>query len=328
MQKVGASLNKKNQLFYRLIFILSFFLSLSVSLAFSLEVRAEKLSLKQLTAALNQVKQINEAFQLSEKLTEDPSAQAKLLLAPPNQSVINDLESQFQQASNFVRGEIEEPQTKDQLLACLRLSMLESRSLAFQNHWSAWQKHFSVWFQFAADFPYEESSSAGIHLAQEIRALLLDEFEKTQKKFARDMAQQSTLRLWFFQVRAPWPVDRALIFEAKRLALPAALSLAEAAARAYQKQPYQSTEKVLRRSKTSASSAAEKLKAIWTDSDILLMKTEITRIGRLKLRLAAAEYEKTHQKAAASVQELTKEGLLPSVPIDYLTGKPLDLTSL
>jgi hypothetical protein len=289
---------------------------------------SEKRSLKQLSSELKKGPEISGLFKSTAELNEDPTALLKPLMSKDNRDLLKLLEKNFNEGANFIRGEVEDEGVRAALLQCLYLGLLEARSEAFQSKWPEFQQHLSAWFQFAADFPYEEGSLVGLRLSGELRSLLLDDFEKVQKKFSNEIASRPQLRQWFSQIRAPWPVDRVLVGEAKRMSQPAVIPLADTAARAFQKNPYQTTEQALRRIKGSASTSAERLKQMWKESDILLMKTEITRIGKLKLRLAAAEFELANKKAPTSVEELFNAGLLKPIPIDYLTGKPLDLTSL
>ncbi len=289
---------------------------------------AEKAHLLQILTPLQKKTEIHSLFSQTSELSRSPVDQLSTVATVGNLQILTFLEKQFQSSENFVRGEAELPRIHENLLACLQLALLQARTLAFDGKWNEVQNHLSAWFAFAADFPYEESSIQGLQISVQIRSLLLDELEKMQSKFAISLATSSEFRIWFSRVRAPWPVDRILIAEAKRSALPGLIPLAEKAARAYQKNPYQTTEKVLSHSKGHAASAAVKLSEIWSAIEIHSLRVEITRIGKLKLRLAAAEYLVTRGRAPATTAELVSSGLLQSVPADYLTGRPLDLTSL
>ncbi|MEZ0392500.1 MAG: hypothetical protein ACAH59_09805 [Pseudobdellovibrionaceae bacterium] len=287
----------------------------------------DKLSLEKMTSGIQKSDEIAALYKLTADLQKDPAKELKPLLQA-NQKPLAQLQKEFLESANFIRGEIESEKVLNQLMACLQLSMLKSRAHSFQSEWPQMQNEFSSWFLFAADFPYEESSLVGLRTSGVIRSLLLDELEKIQTRFAAQLASQPTFRQWFLKVRAPWPVDRVLISEAKRLLKPPMMSVANAAARAFQKNPYQTSQQALEKIKGGQSEGAELLKQIWREADIQLMKTEINRIGKLKLRLAKAEFENVNKKAPDSVQTLLNAGLLDQAPVDYFTGKALDLTSL
>lgn len=287
----------------------------------------EKLSLQKKTESLKKADEISNLYKSTADLARNPKADLKPLLAP-NRKALDELEKDFQGSASFVRGEIEDEKTLSRVLSYLQLAMLRARVHSFESNWSEVQKDFSAWFLFAADFPYDESSLVGLRTTGVLRSLLLDDLEKIQKKFSKEIAQTPALRVWLLQIRAPWPVDRVFVTEAKRLLKPPMMSVANAAAQAFQKNPYQTSQKALEKVKGGQSQEAQLLKEIWRESDIDLMKTEINRIGYLQLRMAQAEFELQNKKAASSYQELLNAHLLERVPIDYFSGKPLDLTSL
>ena len=299
------------------------FLAVFPGLAFALE----RSSLHQFSTELKSSDEIRQMFKETHDLAKAPPEKLSVLLKS-NEKSLASLQSEFQSSKDFVRGEIEDEKVLGGLMGYLQLSMLKARADAFQNHWPEVQKNLASWFQFAADFPFEESSLVGLRLTGVIRSLLLDELEAMQGKFATEMAGNPELRKWFLQVRAPWPVDRVLISEAKRLLKPPMMSVANAAAKAFQKNPYQTSAQALAKVKGGQGESAEILKQIWRDADIQMMKSEINRIGKLKLRLAKSEFELQNKKAPASADELVRAGLLDKVPTDYFSGKPLDLTSL
>ena len=240
------------------------------------------------------------------------------------------LESNFQQQQPFVRGEIEDEKVLGATLKWLQLAMIDCRVSAQKNQWGPVRQHMSAWFAFAADLAYEESSLIGIRVSAVMRALLIDELEKLQAKHSVQIAQSPEVRLWFLQVRAPWPIDRVLVTESKMRLKPAELSLAESLAQRLQKNPYQSVDKILSEPKmrhSAQTAAADFLRKLWRDEDIQQMKMEMNRIGVLKIRMAMAEYQARTQKAATNVTELVQNRFLDQVPTDYFSGKPMDLTS-
>lgn len=67
-----------------------------------------------------------------------------------------------------------------------------------------------------------------------------------------------------------------------------------------------------------------KLAQIYRPQDVEMMKTELSRWNVVKTQVALNVYKTQHNsRAPASLQELVTSGLLPSVPMDYFTGKPL-----
>ena len=287
----------------------------------------DKLSLQERTQKLQKNAEISRVFKASLDLVKDPESELAPLwkLYGPQMEV---LRQDFAGSRSFVRGEIENEQVLSGLIAALQLSLIRVRSLSFQGQWPQVEKEFAAWFLFAADFPYEESSLVGLRAAGVIRSLLLDELEGLQRKFGPQMAQNSSFGRWFQGVRAPWPLDRILISESKRLLKPEMMVVAEAAAQAYQLNPYQTIERSLQKVKGGQSEAALVLKKMWRSEDIQLMKTEVNRIGKMKVRLAKAEFEYQHKRPPRGIEELVQVHLLGQIPIDYFSGKPLDLTSL
>ncbi len=286
----------------------------------------EKASLKEFCLKMKQNEEISALFKASANLESSPEKNLKPLLKK-NQKTQKQLLEIFDQSGSFARGEIEDEKTLSCTIQRLQLSLLESREAAFKKDWKRLQKNFQSWFLFAADFPYEESSLVGLRFTGVVRALLLDELEALQKKFSAEIAGQPAMRDWFLNVRAPWPVDRVLVTEAKRLLNPAMMPVAQAAASSYQKNPYQTSEQALKRVKGGEAQEADLLKQMWRDSDIQQMKTEMNRIGRLKIALAQAEYLKMHGKSPSQVSDLVQAKLLVTAPMDYFTGTALGLTS-
>lgn len=287
----------------------------------------EKASLQQFCRNFKQTDQVVKVFKESSELEKSPEKAAKDLLKK-NKKDQDKLMALFKESAAFTRGEIEDEKTLSCTIQRLQLSLIEARTASFKKDWKKVQNIFSNWFLFAADFPYEESSLVGLRFSGVVRSLLLDDLERIQKKFSSEIAAHPELRNWFLGVRAPWPVDRVLVTEAKRLLKPVMMPVAQAAAASYQKNPYQTSEQALKRVKGGDSNEAELLRQIWKLDDIQLMKTEMNRIGSMKLRFAQAEYQAQQGKPAANVGDLVKAGLLDAAPVDYFTGQPLGLTSL
>lgn len=290
----------------------------------------EKLKIESFVSALQGSDSLLEVYKASLSGQEESLAQAEKRerLIKQNTALLNSLEAEFLRSKSFERGRIEDEKNMNGLTMLLQLDLLRLRAFAKNQDWKLAQRVLEAWFQFAADFPYEESSLVGLRYSGVVRSLLLDAMESLLTQYKLPLAQVAEFRKWFLQVRAPWPVDRVVLSEAQRVLKGPYHSMAETVAKAYQKNPYQSAAVSLKSVKGKDSEGAKALKEFWRDSDIQSLKLEITRISKLKLRLAMAEYELQKKKRPASAQELVKSGLLDKVPLDYFTGRPLDLTSL
>lgn len=291
----------------------------------SFQYRA-KPSFMTFTEKLKQSDTITELFKASMTTSVDEKKWKSVL--KENQKNLVDLEKLFSESAPFVRGEIEDEKAMNGLMTYLELALLEIRIQAEHKNWLDVQTHFQNWFAFAADFPYEEASMVGMKVTGVIRSLMLDELEKWQEKSKAEIASADALRNWFLQVRAPWPVDRMVLSESRRLLKPPMMKIAEKVATTLQKNPYESSEDVVKSLHAQDMDDAHFLNSMWKKSDIDMMKTEITRIGRLKLRLAAAVFEQKRHEKPKSVDELVQAGLLDQVPVNYSTGKAFDLSGI
>jgi hypothetical protein len=159
MQNVGGFVSK--------VFALWIFLPL---LGFS----AEKPSFRTFTESLKSPDEIRALYKESQSLEKDPAARLQPLWQANEKSEL-ELQKEFRASNSFVRGEIEDEKVLSGLMSWLQLSLLKARAEAFQSHWDEVQKNLAPWFQFAADFPYEESSLVGLRTTGVIRSLLLDE---------------------------------------------------------------------------------------------------------------------------------------------------------
>lgn len=269
---------------------------------------------------------ITELFKAT--LQSEVSEPAFKKLWKENEANLTALEKAFSESTPFVRGEIEDEKSMNGLMTYLELALLDVRVQAQKKNWSAAQKHFQNWFTFAADFPYEEASMVGMKVTGVVRSLLLDELEKLQDKNKVEIADKDAFRAWLLGVRAPWPVDRMVLSESRRLLKPPMMKIAEKVATALQKNPYESSEDVVKSLHAQDMDDAHFLNAMWKKSDIDMMKTEITRIGRLKLRLASAVFEHKKGEKPKSLDQLVQEGLLDQIPLNYTTGKPFDLSAI
>ncbi len=288
----------------------------------------EKLKFEKYIQALKSPELITQFYKKRADVVATASSPEVLQLIEKNQGTLIALENDFKNSRSFERGAIELESNLNGVTQLLQLDLLRASLLATKNQWSDVQNIFSAWFQFAADFPFEESSLIGLRFAGVLRSLLLDDLENIQKNHSSELAKNSDFRKWLLRIKAPWPVDRVVISEARRILKPPYQSLAQKVAKAYQKNPYQSAAASLKGGKGKDSEGAQVLREFWRDSDIEAMKTEVTRISKLKLRMASAEFEWLQKRKAQNVDELVQKGLLERVPIDYFTGRPLDLTSL
>jgi hypothetical protein len=238
------------------------------------------------------------------------------------------LEKDFSESEPFVRGEIEDEKTMNGLMTYLELALLDVRIQVQSKNWPAAQNHFANWFTFAADFPYEEASMVGMKVTGVVRSLLLDELEKIQEQNTESVAAADAFRRWFLSVSAPWPVDRMVISESRRLLKPDMMKVASKVAVSLQKNPYETSEDVVKSLHAQDMDDAHFINSMCKKSDIEMMKTEITRIGRLKLRLAEAVFEQKNGGKAKTIEQLVQEGLLDQVPLNYTTGKPFGFSEI
>ena len=249
---------------------------------------------------------------------------SELAKLPPTAKSLQILEGHFAQSAAFVRGEIDDPKNLEAVIKYAELSKENQKvSVKIKKYVEA-QESLSKWFQMAADLAYEESTLQGLYASQKIRAVFLSQMEvwadvKTDKEWLAKLGR------WLDLASVPWPVDRVVVGEGKRLANPALFPLVDTAARLLQKNPYQSLEKVIKGKPGAQSQDAARLKEIWQDKDVSAMREELSRISRLKLKLAAAVYQIKYGKPPQTGQDLVSDKLMRSLPIDYQTGRPMEL---
>lgn len=249
---------------------------------------------------------------------------SELASLPPTTKKLEALESHFAQSSAFVRGEIDQEKTLDGLLKYADFAIENQQRLVGQKKYIEAQGSLSKWFQMAADLAYEESTLKGLSTSAQIRALFLTKIEQWAD-VKTDAIWIASLRQWLVRASAPWPVDRVIVSEGKKIANPVLFPTIDTAARLLQKNPYQSLEKALKGKPGADSSKIVELRKVWEEKDVTAMREELTRLSRLKLKLAAVEYEQKQGKAPLSGQDLVRAGLLPALPIDYQTGRSMDL---
>lgn len=301
-------------------------LGLFVTLSFGVQADSKK-SLSEMGQKIQNPQVITELFGAAELSKEQNKILQKTL--KENQSALTELLQDFDASKNFYRGEIENEKTLNSLLTYLQLSILKIRSLSQENKNKSWleaEKFFKSWFQFSADFPYEEASLVGLRAIGVVRSFLFDELESLQNKYQSEIAKNDYFRKEILALRSPWPIDRVVITESKKVLKATPMLVAEKLAKDLQKNPYQTSEAALKKLKGGSAKDLEFLKELWREKDIDLMKTEINRIGQMKLRLSKAAFEAKHAKRASTVAELISSGFLDRAPVDYKTGKPMELS--
>jgi hypothetical protein len=307
-------------------FFFSLFIGVTAMASFTVQERPH---LQSFTESLHQADAVTALFKST--MTSPIPGKKFLPLWKANEKMLTELERKFSDSIPFVRGEIEDEKVMNGIMTYLELALLKVRFEAQQKKpmsWSKIQAQWQAWFTFAADFPYDEASMVGLKVAGVIRSLLLDEMEKLQTQHQDEIAAADAFRSWFLQVRAPWPVDRMVLSESRRLLKPAMMKIAEKVALALQKNPYQSSEDVVKSLHAQDMDEAHYLNSMWKPAEIELMKTEITRVGRLQLRLAAAVFAHKKSAPAKSVDQFISAGLLERAPVNYSTGKPFTLTDI
>lgn len=225
----------------------------------------------------------------------------------------------FSTSARFVRGEIETDKTLNGLILWFQWSVLHAR-----NKPKELVENVSAWLQMSADLAYEESSLIGLRAASVLRNLSLDLLQEKVTAKAQEIGEVNAL---LRRGRAPWPIDRVLMAEGKKVLQPTALQVLEKATRELQKNPYQSLEAALKKQRGGELSVLEPFKAMWTSKDIERMTDEVNRLGQLQVQSAQILFQQQKKRAATNVDELLSAGLLDRVPLDYKTGKKMELSS-
>jgi hypothetical protein len=275
-----------------------------------------KISLSELLAPLAGVS----AEITSEYKKEKPDSQKVRQLLSSQEKLRSRFSTEVLRSTPFVRGEIEKEEVLNSLTVFVQLAILHCRQQVMGGEAKACSTEAPVWFHFLADLTYEESSLIALRLSHLIRSLWLDEIESEQKK---DPAFLANSLEWVGTLRAPWPVDRVLLAEGKKVLQPASLQLLGRVAQAYQKNPYQSVETILKKIPGGKPQELEFIKKIWRDEDLSAMKTEMNRLSLLRIQAAQGRYFLVQKKKATGYDELLKAQLLSAVPVDYFTGRPM-----
>ena len=319
-------------MFIRILVGLSFFLTLNLEAAEPVKTPITehvRPSLKEMGATLKKSDEITQLFRASLKEGK-PLTPAQLKeIEKPNLALMYDFQNLASESTSFVRGEIEDETVLSHLLGLLQLSMLRMRTWETETpskkYLAKIKDECTFWFQFAADLPYNEASLVGLRTSGVIRSFLIDELEELEQKQGPALSQNELWLNWLLQLRTPWPVDRMLLTEAKRSLHPQSMGLAEKVAAKIQKNPYLSVETALKQIPGGKPAEVDVLKKLWRDEDMAGMKTEMNRLQTLRLKLAAAVFEKRQHHGPAKVQDLVEAHLLTSAPIDYFSGLPMQL---
>ncbi|MFN7825127.1 MAG: hypothetical protein ACK5P6_07190 [Pseudobdellovibrionaceae bacterium] len=237
---------------------------------------------------------------------------------------LSELEKVMLSSSSFVRGEIEDPELLNRLMEFFQQSVQQRKKDISEGKFPPAFQSTQAWFLFAADFPYEEASLVSLRTASVIRSLLFDELEKMN--WSKMVSQVSPGQLqWIFSVRISWPVDRMIVSESKKHLPPALLGTVESLSKALQKNPYQSVEDWEKKSKKTLPESANLLKKLWKKEDYEALKEELNRLGRLQLAVASAFYTQKTGQSPKTSEDLLKAQVLPRIPTDYTTGRPMIL---
>lgn len=253
-------------------------------------------------------------------------------LEKPNLALMKEFRHLSTEMVTFARGEIEDEAVLSRLVSFLQLSLLRIRLWSEEKPLKASlgriKEEANAWFQFAAELPYNEASLVGLRVTGVIRSLLIDELEALEKKQGDGMAKDELWLNWLMQLRTPWPVDRMILSEARRVLSPATMPIAEKVAGRIQKDPYLSVEDALKKIPGAKPGETEVLKSLWRKQDMDAMKTEINRLQTLRLRLASRLFRHREGRWPKEVAELVKARLLLASPVDYFTGRPMQLPQL
>jgi|GEM_PF-1914034 len=256
-------------------------------------------------------------------------------LPSSSEGALKDFLAAARVGTSFARGEIEDEKTLNGLVQMLQWSLVQTRLKAAAGD-SAWvQENLGDWLKFAADFPYEESTLVGLKVASVLRALIFDELEQMEALTAAGDPKKETAEkiaeswvLWTQRLRAPWPIDRVILSESRRI-LPAPLQgLGAQTANQLQKNPYQTADSILNKLSGGKAEAANFLRQMWTDQDLSQMKTEITRLHRLQLRWAYNLLQSKAGKLPQTILEVAKAAGFDRVPVNYQSGKAWELSEL
>lgn len=295
-----------------------FFTNLLILNSLALAV-GDKPSLRSLSTELKKGAEITSLFSQRNSLNSQQWQQVKGLFQS-NATLKKKFFHSVQQSEAFARGEIEDEKILQFLTQLLQLSILQIRQASHAKNSALLWDEVETWFHFTADLSYEESTLVGLRLAHLFRSLLFDELEFLLKN------QQALLVGGYSKAQAlriPWPVDRVILFEAKRALSGAAMNVAMAAAKEFQKNNYQSLAVILTHVKGGQAKDFDFLRKIWRDDDVDMMKNEVNRLQLIQAGCRWADHF-----ARANKNPMSWQDLQIAAPIDYTTGRPMDWSRL
>lgn len=232
----------------------------------------------------------------------------------------------FKQATPYVRGEIEQESVLNATLARYQLLLMKIKTDFSSKKWKNLTENIELAFTIPAEIPYQEASLVGLRLGHAMRALLLDELEGLNIQKDSVLFKDNQFLIMLQRARLPWPIDRVMLSDAKRLSNDKALVMAETIAAELQKNPYQSAEKIIKEKRWARGQDTEVLMQLWREQDIAEMQTEMNRFGKLLLKYASLRFEHMHKNKPEQVEQLVKEDIIQRVPVDYTTGKPMSIS--
>jgi hypothetical protein len=318
---------KKILILKQLIFCLAIILSDSI-LAQPQIGGLSKPSFKQMVADFKEDELVQNLFRSTSVTLNLNSEQISELkrLTNLNGTAFAKYKTAFLQSQPFVRGEIEDEKVLSRILVTAQYSILQFRNYIHQNKLKEALAELTPWMVLSSDLPFEESSLISLRLGALIRSLVLDEIEALEKAKLSFLGTSAESGLqWVKEVKAPWPVDRVILSEARRLKNKRSAQKAEKVAQILQKDIYITSIEALKRSQGEGSVDLAFIKEIWRAKDIEQMKEEVSRLSAMQIRWAALAFEFKNNKKATSLQNLVDQKLLASVPIDYRTGEAFTL---
>lgn len=292
-----------------------------------------KPSLRDFATKLKRGPEISALYKESLKDGFVPDAKKIAEFEKANRDLMREFRDLVRENVTFARAEIEDESVLNGLVGMLQLSLLRihnwgATSTKSKSNLGRAKDEAGLWFQFAADLPYNEASLVGLKVTGVVRSLLIDELERLEKTRGDLMAQDELWLTWMLQLRTPWPVDRMVLTEGRRIPHPPPPNLVERVAIKIQKNPYLSVAGALAQVPGAKPGDLDTFKNLWREQDMEGMKTEINRLQLLRLRLACRLYQHRQGAWPTSVQEIVKAKLLPAAPVDYLTGRLMALPAI
>jgi hypothetical protein len=289
----------------------------------------EKPSFRELGAQLKMTTEITQLYKATQNYAKETSplfpSEKLSPLWKANEKVMQKWQKENQESTPFVRSEIDDEAVLSQVVSAVQLSILRAREKAVALQFAGVKEELWPWLKMAADMPYEEASLISLRLANVIRSLLFDEMEGIEKKWVAKIAEDDGWLNWANAIRLSWPIDRVVITESRRLLTNKPMFTAQKVALALQKNAYQTAAVALKNAQGPKTPELKFLEKMWRQEDIDAMKTEVHRLSALRIRLAAAVYQNKFKQAPVKIENLVEKNLLPSVPIDYTSGKPFTL---